>query len=236
MKSGIWSVVKKTVFLMVVAFALLLAGRWYAVRKLDGISGSRTGLESAIAKFEADRRVISARVKAVTDSSHRRNLSEADEVVELMGDADLNRLALLYMGADWSVPRTTLRKRIRDMQRRARDCEQALAKLERRLRLLQMTMNAPSDVRKKSQEKADITRQIATLKETDDYRDLIARNDKIGRLVAEYRRDSVERLGNVVSDRVNEQREELSKSECRQKLLTWLDFWPLTKLIPRNAE
>ena len=252
---------KQVALLAIVAFALILAGRWYVVRKLSGAGGSRAGLQSVLMKLEADRQIVSSRVNAVTEASLRRNLSEAEEVFELMGDADLNRLALLYMGADWSTPRNAFQGRIRGLQNRGRNqmdertrravrCKRTLDRLERRRRLLKMSLGAPSTARKTNQELSDVERQISALKSSKDYVELVAPNaveginaseqarvdEEISLFAAEYRRDSVERLEGVIRDRLVEQQDELSKLERRQRLLSWLDFWPLTTLIPSAAE
>ena len=251
---------KKALGLAAVVFALLVAGRWYVVWRLNGADSSSAGFQSAIAKLEADRRIVSARVKAETEVSLRGNLSEAEEVCELMGDADLNRLALLYMGADWSIPRSAFQGRIRglanrerkladDRTRRAMRCRRTMDKLERRRRLLKMNLKAPSLSRKMEQELLDLEQQISALKSSEDYCKLVEPNavegvnaaemasvdTEICRIAAEYRRDSVERLEGVIVERLAEQRAGLSSFERLRKFLSWLDFWPLTALIPDEA-
>lgn len=258
---SISSMLKQIAVLAIVALALMLAGRWYVVRKLSGAGGLRAGLQSALVKLEADRQIVSVRVNKVTEASLRRDLSEAEEVFELMGDTDLNRLALLYMGADWSIPRSALQGRIRGLQnrwrsqmderaRRAVRCKRTLDRLERRRRLLKMSLWTPSTARKTNQELSDIEGQISALKSSKDYVELVEQNavkeantadqmrvdEEISRIAAEYRKDSVERLEGVIRDRLTEQQDELSKLERRQRLLSWLDFWPLTTLIPPAAE
>lgn len=259
MKLNLKTFVKKAGGLAVVVFALLFAARYYVIRKLDAPGGLCEGVQTTIAKFEADREIVSSRVRAVTEASLRDNSSEAAEVFALMGDTDLNRLALLYMGADWAIPRDAFQGRVRallksgrnqmdERTKRAERCQQAMTKLERRRRLLQMSLNAPSASRKARRELSDLEREIADLKSSKDYVELIAPNtvkeanraekarvsDEISRLTAEYRRDSVERLEIVINESLAKQKEKLALLDRRNVVYRWLDFWPLTKLVPRD--
>lgn len=253
---------KILICLAVVILGLLAAARWYAVRELDGADGSRAGLLTAVSKLESDRRIVYSRVAEISNASYRSKQSTADEVAELLGDGDLNRLALRYMGADWSIPRSVFLGRVRELQNRQNQakkladarysrimrCKRMLEMLESRKRHIGMYLNSPSILKMARRELSDVESRIAEVQATEEYRELVglktgneksvqemlSLDDEISHLAEEWRRDSVERLDGVIGAQLVECQESLLRLERRQAVLSWLDFEPLSTLIPRR--
>lgn len=257
---AVLKVLKRLICLAAVILALLAVVRWYAVRELDGADGSRAGLQTAVSKLESDQHIVYSRVTEISNASFRSDQSTADEVAELLGDGDLNRLALRYMGADWSIPRSVFLGRVKELRTRAKKqvdarysrimrCKRTLEMLESHKRHIGMYLNSPSVLKMARRELSDIERRIAEVQATEEYRELaglkaggeknirelLAADDEIGHLAEEWRRDSVERLDGAIEARLAECQERLLRLERLQVVLSWLDFEPLSTLIPRRT-
>lgn len=252
-KSG--SVCKVLVFLVIVLGALA-AVRWHAVRRTSGADNARAAIETAISKIEADRKLVSARTELISRSANKGGKATSDEIAMLLGDADLNRIALSYLGADWSIPCSTFLgsvREIRKLQRmraeerikRAAELKEDMAKMERQLKIAEMHIDGPADKQKRNLQMDEIMVRINELRCSLDYLELIANNDlesknadaklaaekMIGDLADEYRKASVGRLSSVLTEDLEKQQKALKTYGLLSSVSAMLNFWPLNVLV-----
>ena len=246
----------KLIVLAVVVLGVLGALRWYLLQRTGGDETMRVGIETAVAKLEADLKIVSARASSVSESAGRDAKRTVEVVAELMGDADLNRLALSYLGADWSIPRGAFLgsvREIRKLQRmradervkRAAELKDARARLERRRRNILAHAKTERNRHKFVLELAEVEAQMDELRNSQDYLELVATDGlasknsdakivaetTVGKLAEDYRKASVVRLTAVITDRLEEQKKALAPHDRLRALSDRLDFWPLNALI-----
>jgi len=251
---------RKIIVFLILLFAALLGVRWHLGSRLAGDDVSQRGVDLAIAKLTADRKTLSLRTAAIAEVAHRSGKSTVDEVAELMADEDLNRLALLYMGADWSIPRGAFLgsvRQIRELQRmqeldrvrRVKELRDRLGQFERRRRIIDTRLDAKSDLHNRAQEKAEIDRQLLELRASQTYREFVETDalsvknadakamveKTIAKIAEEYRAASVVRLDAVLAESLTEQRAAAEALDRLKRVFSWTDFWPLNVLVPSRS-
>lgn len=182
-------------FLLAVAYLAAGVCAWRMLpAKIAEAERKRAGVTLACAKVADDQLAVSQRIAEITAQTLDRGRDKAEQVSMMLGDATLNRMALTYMGADWSVTRSGFvgnLKHMRDRQRaqnsdqkkREDQLEKKIEKIEYRKRQVLREMSAPHDSahrHKEEQWKAelrDLDRQLAMLRDTSQYRDKL---DKTG--------------------------------------------------------
>lgn len=150
------------------------------------------GIRLAAARVEQDQILLSQRIQAITSQTLEQGKSKDEEVAAQLTDPDINRLALVYLGADWSVQRSEfigavahLRREIKLQTKSKKKLETqtvALEKqtasrvkeLERRKRCisLQLSFLKGDNYRAKLDELNDVDRQLLLLRDRADYHDL----------------------------------------------------------------
>lgn len=171
------------------------------------------GVRIAIAQLEQDQILLSQRIQAVTDQTIGKGRPKEEEVAALLADPDINRLAFVYLGADWAIQRSGLlgaaahlrelfdlqmsdRKGARDrLDRREVEDKRKIKELERRKRSLGLQLT-PLNRRgngfaSKQMELDDVERQLTLYRnrrvywETQRFDD--AQRDKMDEAFAEAR-------------------------------------------------
>lgn len=150
------------------------------------------GIRLATARVEQDQILLSQRIQDIISQTLDKGQSKDEEVAVLLTDPDINRLALVYLGADWSVQRSEfigavahLRREIKlqtESKKKLETQTVALEKqtasrvkeLERRKRCisLQLSFLKGDDHRAKLDELNDVDRQLLLLRDRADYHDL----------------------------------------------------------------
>lgn len=150
------------------------------------------GIRLATARVEQDQILLSQRIQDTISQTLDKGQSKNEEVAVLLTDPDINRLALVYLGADWSVQRSEfigavahLRREIKlqtESKKKLETQTVALEKqtasrvkeLERRKRCisLQLSFLKGDDHRAKLDELNDVDRQLLLLRDRADYHDL----------------------------------------------------------------
>lgn len=150
------------------------------------------GIRLATARVEQDQILLSQRIQDTISQTLDKGQSKDEEVAVLLTDPGINRLALVYLGADWSVQRSEfigavahLRREIKlqtESKKKLETQTVALEKqtasrvkeLERRKRCisLQLSFLKGDDHRAKLDELNDVDRQLLLLRDRADYHDL----------------------------------------------------------------
>ena len=156
---------------------------WRTVPKMVADAERRLfGVRVAIARLEQDQILLSQRIQAVTDQTLGKGRPKEEEVAALLADPDINRLAFVYLGADWAIQRSGLvgaaahlremfelqmsdRKGTRDrLDRREAEDKRKIRELEQRKRSLGLqltTLNRRGNgFASKQLELDDVERQI----------------------------------------------------------------------------
>lgn len=135
--------------------------------------------------------LLSQRIQAVTDQTIGKGRPKEEEVAALLADPDINRLAFVYLGADWAIQRSGLlgaaahlrelfdlqmsdRKGARDrLDRREVEDKRKIKELERRKRSLGLqltTLNRRGNgFASKQMELDDVERQLALYRDRHVY-------------------------------------------------------------------
>lgn len=92
---------------LVVGYLVLAAVAWRICPKMIADSERRLfGVRVALARLEQDQILLSQRIQAATSQTLGKGQAKDAEVAALLADPDVNRLALVYLGADWSMQRS----------------------------------------------------------------------------------------------------------------------------------
>ena len=93
----------------VVAYLVLAFVACLVVPKMIADSERRLfGVRLALAQLEQDQILLSQRIQAVTSETLGKGRPKDAEVAALLADPDVNHLAFVYLGADWSLQRSAL--------------------------------------------------------------------------------------------------------------------------------
>ena len=93
----------------VVAYLVLAFVACLVVPKMIADSERRLfGVRLALAQLEQDQILLSQRIQAVTSETLGKGQPKDAEVAALLADPDVNHLAFVYLGADWSLQRSAL--------------------------------------------------------------------------------------------------------------------------------
>lgn len=97
------------VAIVAVGYLAVAAVAWRIVPKAISDSERRLfGVRVALAQLEQDQILLSQRIHAVTSETLGKGQSKDAEVAALLADPDVNHLAFVYLGADWSLQRSAL--------------------------------------------------------------------------------------------------------------------------------
>lgn len=191
---------KALIGLLVLAagYLALAVVAWRTVPKMVADSERRLfGVRLAAARIEQDQILLSQRIQDITNQTLGKGCLKDEEVAALLADPDINRLALVYLGADWAIQRSSLvgaaahlRREVNQQQERRKELEeqtimlekqraQRIKELERRRKSLNIQLSL---LNKKGEgyqshrcELEDVERQLMLCRDRSDYHDLTYR-------------------------------------------------------------
>ena len=249
----------------IVGYAVLgiAAGRLLPA-KIEEAERKLPGIGIAISRIAADQLQASERMRDITSRTLGRGGSKIDEVSMMLGDPELNRLALTYLGADWSVQHSSFlgnvnhSRKLLKVQKEERMGEETLLnkkikELENRKRSLQNQLKAPRGTtadRAWHVEMDDIERQLVTFRSSNTYREYIEKDnasakhieakakneDDLFRLASRYQAQTIGALNQVMAEKLGELRfEEAEPSRLRWQM-SLFNVWPLNLICKMPVE
>ena len=73
-------------------------------------------IEIVLSKVSNDQLLVSRRIAQITEKTLAKGMDKAAEVDAILSDPDLNRLALIYLGSDWSIQRSAFLGSVQHMR------------------------------------------------------------------------------------------------------------------------
>lgn len=241
----------------------ILAG-YLLPKKIEEAESKLPGIGAAISRIAADQLQVSERMRDITSRTLKRGGSKVEEVSMMLGDSELNRLALTYLGADWSVQHSSFlgsvnhSRKLLKVQKDERMGEETLLnrkikELENRKRSLQNQMNAhraSSSHRAWAVELNDIDRQLLAYRSSNTYREYIEKDnasakhieakakneDALFKLACQYQEQTIGALNQVMAEKLGALRfEEAEPSRLRWEM-SLFNVWPLNLLCKMPVE
>jgi len=242
---------------LVVAYVAVAVAAWRIMPgKIADAESKRPGISMALAKIANDQLAVSRRISDITKKTLGNGQDKVAQVTMLLGDDELNRFALTYMGADWATMHSSFSgnvKHMRDllkMQKEDRDkyvskLNQKIKELEARKKTLSHRMQGtPSDERQWRIEMDDIERQLWRWRSSNTYREYIEK-DKLAnseieakanneaaifRLASDYEAQTVGQLVQIMAGQATALRYEEAEPERLRHRMSVFNIWPLNKL------
>lgn len=240
----------------VVAYAALgIAAGFLLPKKIEEAEGKLPGIGVAISRIATDQLRVSERMREITALTLEKGGSKIEEVSMMLGDRELNRLALAYLGADWSVQRSSFLGSVnhsRNLLKTQRTehleegslLSQKIKELENRKRSLKHQMKAPhgsSADRAWHVEMNDVDRQLLAYRSSNTYQEYVEKDranakhveakakneDELFQLANQYQVRTIGVLNQVMASKIGELRfEEAEPSRLRQRM-SFFNIWPL---------
>ena len=186
--------------ILAVGYLALAIVAWRIVPKSIADSERRLfGVRLALAQLEQDQILLSQRIHAVTSETLGKGQTKDAEVAALLADPDVNHLAFVYLGADWSLQRSALvgaishlraqfeqqkgdRQGVRDrIDQREADLAAKVKKLEQLKRSYTLHLTTldrrSNSFGVKRAELEDIERQLVLLRDRNNYWETQRRDD-----------------------------------------------------------
>ena len=259
---------KKLIVICVVAVicyaAVGVAAGYLLPAKIKEAERKLPGIGAAISRIATDQLRVSERMRDITAKTLERGGSKIDEVSMMLGDAELNRLALAYLGADWSVSRSSflgnvnhsrnlLKTQRKEQQQGESLLSQKIKELENRKRSLQHQMKSPhgsSADRAWHVEMDDIERQLVTFRSSNTYREYIEKDnaaaqhieakakneDALFKLACQYQAQTIGALNQEMAEKLGALRfEEAEPSRLRWQM-SLFNIWPLNLICKMPVE
>lgn len=252
------------VIAIVAYVGLGIAAGYLLPKKIEEAEGKLPGIGVAISRIATDQLLVSERMRDITAQTLGKSRSKIEEVAMMLDDPELNRLALTYLGSDWSVQHSGFLGSVRHSrnllkaQKEKRMGEETLLnrkikELENRKRSLQNQMRAPrgsSADRAWHVEMDDVERQLLTYRSSNTYREYIEKDnasakhieaeakneDALFNLACQYQTQTIGVLNRVIAEKLEELRfEEAEPSRLRQQM-SWFNVWPLNLICKMPVE
>ena len=125
-----------------VLFAVVMI--WHMPKKVALEESRIAGIKSAIAEIVGDQLLLSKRVNEIVDRAKAKDRKNVDVVYTMLSDADVNRLALNYIGRDFATYKSSFVSEIkhaRELLRKQRDIyikeNETTDDLKKKLRILE---------------------------------------------------------------------------------------------------
>ena len=249
----------------VIAYAALgVAAGYLLPKKIEEAEAKLPGIGVAISRIATDQLRVSERMREITAQTLGVGGSKIAEVSMMLGDPELNRLALTYLGSDWSVQRSSFlgsvnhSRKLLKVQREERMGEETLLnkkikELENRKRSLQNQLKAPRGTtadRAWHVEMDDIERQLITFRSSNTYREYIEKDnasaehieakakneDALFKLASQYQAQTIGALNQVMAEKLGGLRfEEAEPSRLRWQM-SLFNVWPLNLICKMPVE
>lgn len=243
-------------FIFVILLAYVGVGLAFGLYFSEKIEKERRGIRVSIAAVKADQLRVSERQREITGRTLGVGQTKVDEMREMLADSELNRLALSYMGDDWTAAQSDFLARVskihkRDSERREKayrlrheqsELEKKIKELENRKRSLSHQLNAPRTVgdEKSRVAKAEIDRQLL---ETRNRLEVLRVSSSEGGLVGvgnaheldimivKCRKETVEALKEKMLVELKKLGNEGVRVSSTQTIFCWFDVWPVNWLV-----
>lgn len=223
--------------------------------KISESEKRQAGIGAAIACIARDQLKVSERMRDITTQTLERGGSKLDEVAMMLGDPELNRLALTYVGSDWAIQRSEFLgniKHSRGMLKAQKESRANLTsrlnakikELELRKRSLrhQMKMTPCSSAERSWQiEFDDIERQLLAYRSSNTYREYVekdavevnqidasAKNENnLFKLAGDCQALTIGALNKVMAEKLASLREEEAEPSRLRLRMSYFNVWPL---------
>ena len=249
----------------VIAYAALgVAAGYLLPKKIAEAEAKLPGIGVAISRIATDQLCVSERMRQITALTLGKGGSKIEEVSMMLGDSELNRLALTYLGADWSVQRSSFlgnvnhSRKLLKVQKEERMGEETLLnkkikELENRKRSLQNQMKSPhgsSADRAWRIEFDDVERQLLAFRSSNTYREYIEKDnasakhievkakneDELFKLASQCQAQTIGALNQVMAEKLGALRfEEAEPSRLRWQM-SFFNVWPLNLICKMPLE
>lgn len=241
----------------------ILAG-YLLPKKIEEAESKLPGIGAAISRIAADQLQVSERMRDITSRTLKRGGSKVEEVSMMLGDSELNRLALTYLGADWSVQHSSFlgsvnhsRKLLKVQKKEQIGGETRLSKkikeLENRKRHLQNQMATSSKTFERAWhvEFHDINRQLKELRDSGAYRNQIIGKDNLStklieakaknedalfKLACQYQEQTIGVLNQVMAEKLGALRSEEAEPSRLRWEMSLFNVWPLNLICKMPVE
>lgn len=223
------------------------------------------GVRAAIVQLMHDQQFVSDRVRTITNETLGQGKGKIAEVAAMLGDPDLNHIALTYMGSDWSLQRSSFlgqvahARKLLETQKIAREntksrLNEKIKELEVRKRTLIRRLRTPSDDRAWHVEMDDIERQLVTFRSANTYKEYLdkdanaskhieatAKNeDALFKMALESQEATVGRLNQVLAERLGALRWTENEPIRLRRVGLYFNIWPLNWMfempMPEDAD
>jgi len=127
---------------LAVAYVAVAVAAWRIMpAKIADAESKRPGITMALAKVANDQLAVSRRISEITKRTLGNGQDKAAQVAMLLGDDELNRFALTYMGADWATMHSSFSgnvKHMRDLLKMQKsDRDKYVSKLNQKIKELE---------------------------------------------------------------------------------------------------
>lgn len=213
----------------------------------------------ATLRITQDQRTVSERTKAATKKTLESGKQKTDEIAELLGDEELNRLARIYLGRDWAVQRSEfmgqvqhsrnlLTKQKRSKVDSLKSIEDKIAQLEKRKKFLLEVIHNPYKTNIRVSEIRDIDNQLWNLRTTlreSKFRDSgtsdakfiesIAKSEEaLFKLAVDVQNATLGALNRSLGDNLFRLRDEEAGIQGVRRTIDLFNVWPLNRLMKVN--
>lgn len=242
------------IFLILLAYVGI--GLALGLRVSEMIEKERRGIMVAVAAVKADQLRLSERQREIIGRTLGTGQTKLEEMREMLADEELNRIAILYVGKDWSVVRRDFLARVsqihkldsesRDKARRLRDERLALEKkvkeLDNRKRSLSHQLKASRTVDDMKRRVADdeIDRQLLEARNRLKLlRASLSEGKLVGvgnagefdALIVKCRKETVEALKEEMSVKLKKLADEGARVSSARTVFCCFDVWPVNWLV-----
>lgn len=206
------------------------------------IERKRKGVDVALSVLVADQLRVTDRMLAITGRTLDAGRSMLEEMREVLADRELNRLALTYMGKDWSGERSEFLGRIERRRKEIRTCQEEKSVLKNRIRELENRKRSLSHYLKMPSSNSrdrliaisEINRQLEELKSSVEERDAHIKSGITGEMdevVVKCRKETIVALQKGLADRLELLRKEELSISYLQTAFRWFKVWPVGWLV-----
>lgn len=234
------------------------------VAKIEDAERKLPGIGLAISRIAADQLLASERMKTITSTTLGAGGTKIEEVAKLLEDPDLNRLALTYLGSDWSIQRSCFLgnvKQFRDSLQALKDeymregsrLNKKITELENRKRHLQNQLKTPrgtSADRAWHVEMDDVERQLFQFRSSNTYREYVEKDDiaalqikaktkneqELFRLANQYQASTIGTLNHVMAEELGNLRLAEAEPSRLRLAMSWFNIWPINMVCRMPVE
>jgi len=214
------------------------------------------GVRAAISRLTKDQWIVSERMRTITSETLGRGKNKIEQVSAIMDDPDLNHIALTYMGADWSLQRSSFlgqvahsRKLLATQHEAHRNkksrLDEKIRELEARKRSLTKQMRGPSTERAWRVEIDDVERQLVQFRGSNTYKEYMEKDNEddkhieataqsentLFKLASDYETATVGALNRVLAEKLGDLRWEENEPMRLRRVSSVFNVWPLNLIL-----